>query len=53
LYRWAIIKGRFSAKAYKIMINLNLPQFNGHFKKSTIEKKGVSDEQKEAIYLRV
>ena len=32
---------------------MNLPQFDGHFKKYTIEMKGVSNEQTEAIYPRV
>jgi hypothetical protein len=36
-----------------IGVKLNLPQFNGHFKKYTesytIEEKGVSDEKTEAV----
>ena len=32
---------------------MTLPQFDGHFKKYTIEMKGVSNEQKKAIYPRV
>ena len=31
-------------------VKLNLPQFDGHFKKYTIAMKGVSNAKKEAVY---
>jgi len=34
-------------------VKLNLPQFDGHFKKYTIEEEGVSNETQETIYPRV
>jgi hypothetical protein len=33
--------------------NLNLPQFDGHFKMYTLEVEGVSNEKKKPIHTRV
>ena len=34
-------------------VRVNLPQFDGHFKKDTIDLKGVSNEKEKAIHTRV
>jgi tRNA (Thr-GGU) A37 N-methylase len=36
-----------------IRVNVNLPQFDGHFKTYTIDVKGVSNEKEKTIYTRV
>jgi hypothetical protein len=34
-------------------VTLNLPQFDGHFKKDTIEVEGVSNEKKNTVQQRI
>jgi hypothetical protein len=42
VYGWS---GQGSRPKYMPRRQLNLPQFDGHFKKGTIEMKGVSNER--------
>jgi hypothetical protein len=37
------------ARANRQGVTLNLPQFDGHFKKDTIEVEGVSNEKKNTV----